>query len=254
MKEDRKWSDGVAGRLSNIHETNPTAPQPIRTVITSRSPQHLDKTHETHKLETKKTPKPPTMEKEKKHHQNKKPSITILGDSNARGIAGELLYQLNYRYKITGHVEPNAGLTEVLKIAKKDLSKLTKMDTIIMVGGSNDFDKNAYRSNLTSLVKFLDDTQNTNIILTEVPIRNDIGVGYPINEQITNYNKKLQKVIKCFRHVKLTRVTTNREHFTKHGLHLNRTGKETLSKEIIKYLPIKQGSQKAVAIQLPWVD
>jgi hypothetical protein len=85
-------------------------------------------------------------------------------------------------------------------------------------------------------------------------MRNDIGVRSPINEQITNYNKKLQKVIKCFRHVKLTRVTTNTEHFTKHGLHLNRTGKETLSKEIIKYLPIKQGSQKAAVIQLPWGD
>jgi hypothetical protein len=54
--------------------------------------------------------------------------------------------------------------------------------------------------------------------------------------------------------IKLTRVTTNREHFTKHRLHLNRTGKETLSKEIIKYLPIKHGSQKAVVIQLPWGD
>jgi hypothetical protein len=74
------------------------------------------------KLETKKTPKPPTMGKESKHHRNKKTSITILGDSHARGIAGELLYQLDYRYNITGHVKPNAGLTEVIEISKKDLS------------------------------------------------------------------------------------------------------------------------------------
>jgi hypothetical protein len=254
VKEDRKWSDVVAGRPSHIHEINSAAPQPIGTVITSRPPQHLDRVYKMRKPETKKAPKPSTMGKESKQHQNKKPSITILGDSHARGIAGELLHQLDCRYKITGHLKPNASLTEVIEISKKDLSKLTKKDTIIIVGGSNDFDKNAYRNNLTSLIKFLDDTQNTNIILTEVPMRYDIGVGSPINEKITSYNKKLQKVAKCFSHVKLTRVTNNREHFTKHGLHLNRTGKEILSKEITKYLSIKQGSQKAIVIELPWGD
>jgi len=145
-------------------------------------------------------------------------------------------------------------LTEVLKTANKDLSKLTKMDTIIVVGGSNDIDKNAHRGNLTSLEKFLDGTQNTNIILTEVPMRNDIGVGSPINEQITNYNKKLHKVTKRFKQVDLTRVTTKREHFTKHGLHLNKKGKETITKQLIKYLPTKQGNQNVAAIQLPWRD
>jgi lysophospholipase L1-like esterase len=83
-------------------------------------------------------------------------------------------------------------------------------------------------------------------------MRNDIGVGSPINEQIKNYNKKLHKVTKRFRHVKLARVTTNREHFTKHGLHLNNKGKEIMSKELLKNLPTKHGSQKVAAIQLPW--
>jgi hypothetical protein len=54
--------------------------------------------------------------------------------------------------------------------------------------------------------------------------------------------------------VNLAKVTTNREHFTKHGFHLNRIGKETLSMELIKYLPTKQCSQKAAVIQLPWGD
>jgi hypothetical protein len=106
----------VDGRNSHIFETNPAAPQPIATVITSRSPQHFVRTHE---LATKKTTKPPTLKNETKYHQNKKSSVTILGDSHARGIAGELLYQLNHRCNITGHVKPNAGLTEVLKTAKK---------------------------------------------------------------------------------------------------------------------------------------
>jgi len=251
LKEERKWSDIMAGRHLHTSKTNPAAPQPIATVVTSKPPQHFERRHE---LTTKKTPKPQTVGKGSKYHQNMEPSIKTLGDSHARGIAGELLYQLNHHFNIIGYVKPNAGLTEVLKTANKDLSKLTKMDTIIVVGGSNDIDKNAHRGNLTSLVKFLDGTQNTNIILTEVPMRNDKGIGSPINEQITNYNKKLHKVTKQFKHVKLTRVTTNREHFTKHGLHLNKKGKETITKGLIKYLPTKQSNQNVAAIQLPWRD
>lgn len=205
-----------------------------------------------YELTIRKTTKPQTVEEGKNYHQNKKPSINILGDSHARGIAGELLYQLNLRFNITGHVKSNAGLTEVLKTVNKNLSKLTKMDAIIVVGGSNDIDKDAHRGNLTSLEKVLDDTRNTNIILTDVPMRNDVEVGSPSNEQITKYNKKLHKVIKRFNHVKLTKVTTNREHFTKHGFHLNMKGKEILTKELIKYLPIKKDNQKDVAIKLPW--
>jgi hypothetical protein len=105
--EGRKWSDIVAGRHPDISETKPYVPQPIRTVITSRPPQYLDETHE---LETKKTTKPPTGNRRNKYRQTKKPNITIWGDSHARGIASELLHQLNYSYKITRHVKPNAGV------------------------------------------------------------------------------------------------------------------------------------------------
>jgi hypothetical protein len=249
LKEERKWSDIVAGRHPHTPETNSAVTQSIETVITSRPPQHLERTHE---LKTRKTIKPPTVEKKNKNHQDRKPRIIILGDSHAHGIAGEMLYQLNHHFNTIGHVKPNAGLTELLKTAKKDSSKLTKADTIIMFGGSNDIDKNVHGSNQTSIVKFLDDAQNINVILAEVPMRNDIGVGSPINEQIKNYNKKLHKVTKRFKHVKLTRVTTNREHFTKHGLHLNNKGKEIMSKELLKNLPTKHESQKVAAIQLPW--
>jgi hypothetical protein len=101
-------------------------------------------------------------------------------------------------------------------------------------------------------VNFLDGAQNTNVILVEVLVRYDIGARSHINKQIENYDKKLYKVTKSFKHVKLTKVTTNREHFTKHGLHLNNKGKEIMSKELLKNLPIKHEGQKVSAIQLHW--
>jgi hypothetical protein len=148
-------------------------------------------------------------------------------------------------------VKPKAGLTELLNTSKYDLSKLTRTDIIIMIGRSNGIDKSVHGKNLTSIVNFLDGTQNTNVILVEVPVRYNIGARSHINEQIENYNKKRNKVTKSFKHVKLVKVTTNREHFTKHGLHLNNKHKEIMSKELLKNLPIKHESQKSQQSNCP---
>ena len=77
-----------------------------------------------------------------------------MGDSHARGVAGELLHQSNHRFNTTGYVKPKAGLTELLNTAKNDLSKLTRVDTLIMIGGSNDIDESDQGRNLTSTVFF----------------------------------------------------------------------------------------------------
>jgi hypothetical protein len=176
--------------------------------------------------------KPPTVRKRKHLSQNVKSTITVVGDSHARGITGELLHRLDNRYKINGLVKPNAGLTEVLNSTRKYLNK------------SNDCDKQVYRSNITSLANFLEDSQNTNIILAEVPLRYDIGIKSPKNEQILKHNRIMHKIAKGYKHVKLISITTNREHFTRHGFHLNRMGKEEISKMIIKCLPTELNKPK----------
>jgi hypothetical protein len=75
-----------------------------------------------------------------------------------------------------------------------------------------------------------------------------------VNEQIIRHNKQLLKLIKRYKHVTLVKSTINRDHFTRHGLHLNRGGKEVVSKEIINYLPINQSNSKVAVFQLPWKD
>jgi hypothetical protein len=202
----------------------------------------------------KKTFTPLMVEKRKTHPWNKESTITIMGDSHARGIAGELLHRLNHRHRITGLVKPNADLTEVLNSASKVLSKLTKTDTLILCGGPNDFFKKVHRNNITSLVNFLEISHHTNIILIDVPLRYDKDIGSSVNEQIRKHNRQLHKIIKCYKHVNLIKSTTNREHFTRHGLHLNRVGKEVESKEIINYLPSNQNDNKVAVLQLPWKE
>ena len=157
--------------------------------------------------------------------------VIILGDSHARGIASELLQQSNHQFHTTGYVKPNATLTELLRTAKCELNKLSSKDTVIVIGGYNDIGKSDLNSNLTTRVKFLDDLQPTNVILAEILIRYDIGATLHISDQIKKYNKKLGKMTKSYKQVKLIKTTTNREHYTKHGLHLNSRGKNQWQKK-----------------------
>jgi len=168
-----------------------------------------------------------TTRTDNKKHQGKRPRIIVLGDSHARGFAGEL-HQVKQHFKVIGYVKPNAGLTELFNPAKEDTSKLTKKDIVIVFGGTNDIERNFHGKILTSIVRFLDATQHTNVILMDVPLRYDPGKRPHINEEIVNYNRKLHKVTKSFKHAKLIKSTTNRELFTHHGLHLNKKGKEVV--------------------------
>jgi hypothetical protein len=130
------------------------------------------------------------------NHRDGRPRIVILSDSHVRGTASELLQQPNHQLRATGYVKPNAGLTELLRTAKSDLHKLSSKYAVIVIGGSNDIGNSELNTNLTSIVKFFDVHQHTNIVLTEIPVRYDIEASPWINEQIKRYNKKLGKVTK----------------------------------------------------------
>jgi len=173
-------------------------------------------------------------------------------EGHARGIASELLQQSNHQVRVTGYVKPNAGLTELLRTAKSDLHKLPSKDAVIVIGGSNDIGKSELNTNLTSIVKIFDVHQHTNIVLTEIPVRYDIEASPWINEQIKRYNKKLVKVTKFNKQVKLIRTKANREHYTKHGVHLNSRGKNSMAKEILANLQGNPANHITSVIHLPW--
>jgi hypothetical protein len=62
----------------------------------------------------------------------------------------------------------------------------------------------------------------------------------------TSIRAFITQLITClgivFSHVNSIKVTTNRNYFTTHGLHLNRVGKELLVKELINHLPNRRCS------------
>jgi len=58
-------------------------------------------------------------------------------------------------------------------------------------GGTNNIERNLHGKNLTSIVRFLNAPQHTNVIVIDVPLRYDAGKRPHINEEIVNYNRKL---------------------------------------------------------------
>jgi GTPase SAR1 family protein len=98
---------------------------------------------------------------------------------------------------------------------------LTKNDVIVIHGGSNDVYRNNSKVALLQIVKFIQDVNNTNIVVLDIPHRYDLGKNSYVNKEIQYFNQKRRKITKLFKHVSVLEVSSNREAFTQHGLHLN---------------------------------
>ena len=72
--------------------------------------------------------------------------------------------------------------------------------------------------------------------MVNIPTRYDLPTTSQLNHEIKNFNDNFCKRIQLFQHVHLTEMTTDRKHFTKHGLHLNKIGKEGLAREIALHM------------------
>jgi lysophospholipase L1-like esterase len=48
------------------------------------------------------------------------------------------------------------------------------------------------------------------------------------------YNRKLNKHLKVFDNIHIVEVDPQRELYTRHGLHMNQTGKELMAKKIVQ--------------------
>jgi hypothetical protein len=102
-KEERKWSVIVATRIPHTSGNNLAAIHNIETVIILRSPHPYKGNHE---METSKIIHSSTMRTDNQKHQDKRPGITIWGNSHACGLAEELLYHVKQSFKVTGYVKP----------------------------------------------------------------------------------------------------------------------------------------------------
>ena len=85
---------------------------------------------------------------------------------------------------------------------------------MIILGGTNDIERNLQGKNLTSMEMFLDDTAHANVVLVEVPYRYDLRKRHCINDDIMKYNRRISKLTKKYKNVQIIQAITDRDLFT----------------------------------------
>lgn len=179
--------------------------------------------------------------------------ILLIGDSHMRGCASELGKYLGPNYKVSGTFMPGSRLQNITKLARKEIAGFSKEDMVIIWGGSNDVNRNKSMKGLMNLNEFVDLRKNTNIMIVQIPHRHDLLATSCINKEVQNFNKKLQKIMKCKDNVRILKYKPTREEFTQHGLHLNATGKDKVAKLISQNISPLSENRKEQPIILKWI-
>jgi hypothetical protein len=146
--KSRKWENNNILKLQQS--------QPIPVVVNKCAPldglqeelvasQNYNRTSEVTLLRKKKKCPPNT----------KKRKIVIIGDSRARGYVAEISSGLGKDFEITGTVIPGARLENITNLADGEISTLVKSDTVIVIGGANDINKNEANFGLKHLGIFV---------------------------------------------------------------------------------------------------
>jgi hypothetical protein len=182
----------------------------------------------------------------------RKRKIIKIGHSHAKGCAAEKTYNLGSTLEVTGYVKPGMGLEEITNIARKEIDKMTKTDTVVVWGGANNTAKNESEKGLVHISNFVKQRKHTNVIIVGAPKRHDLSTTSCVNSEVTTYNRKLHKRMKMCEYVQILDSEIQREHFTRHGLHMNIVGKELMAQRIKDHIRKTLFVRKTPPIILKW--
>jgi len=174
--------------------------------------------------------------KKRKSSQRKKRKIIVVGDSFARGIAGELLHNLGRDFEVIGYVNTGSGMEVITNVAKQESTTLTKKDMVVIWGGSNDIAKNEVNSGLSHIINFVKQRKNTNVLLVDAPTRFDLSPESCVNREVLAFNRKLLKATKLLEHVKIIDSELQRIYSTEHGMHMTKAGKGIMAQRIAEQI------------------
>ena len=80
------------------------------------------------------------------------------------------------------------------------------------------------------MARIVQQYNNTNIIIVNIPHRYDLERTSVINSEKHVFNRQILKVAKAYSHVTVVDTDLDRKFYTRHGLHLNKRGKDGLAK------------------------
>ena len=147
-------------------------------------------------------------------------------------------------------MKPGSNTDSLIGIVKGEVGKLTMNDFLKICSGTNDIDKNHSRNAFKNITDFITSVNHTNIILIGVPHRYDVTNDSHVNSKIRTLNCQLQKLAKICNHVNIIEPANSRFLYTRHGLHLNDSGKELLSNQLVLHIFSVLEGTKATPIAL----
>lgn len=160
--------------------------------------------------------------------------ILIIGDSHARGMAAKLRHNLDDDYCVQGLVKPGSDLTAILGSDTKEAKGFTKIDVVVVWGSTKDVSINESEKGLTQIRNFVRKNSNTNVMVMNLPNRQDLEATSCVNQEVKVFNRKLCKHMKFFDYASSVEVKFDRDHYNRHGLHLNIKGKEHSAKHFVR--------------------
>jgi hypothetical protein len=73
-----------------------------------------------------------------------------------------------------------------------------------------------------------------------------------VNKEVQKFNRKVEKIMKLQSNVKLLDIKLDRNHFTRHELHLNFKGKELFSQQLAVIVEHFFAKEQIAPISIPW--
>lgn len=169
-----------------------------------------------------------------------KPSVIIVTDSQGKKLSECLKEKTKENVKgneweTTTWVMPGAPFGSVLESASGMVRRVRGDDCMIVMGGVNEVDDGSVKELDNRLSHLADKAGDGRVVFIETPYRYDIGPQE--NDLITRQNCKIRNA--CKKH-NWTYIRINelliRDNYTRHGLHLNRSGKNIVAEAIVNYL------------------
>jgi hypothetical protein len=202
-----------------------------------------------------------TKEREKKQMENSRKGkttlttinrVVIIGDSHLKGSVERTGNYLSSGFEVSGLIKPGVGIENILGKKESGMYNLTKSDVLVCNGGANDVYNNNSKKALVQFGKFIQDNNNTNLIVIDIPHRHDQPYSSHMNEEIRYFHSKLKNIAKLYNHVMVLESNVSRNCFTHHGLHLNGLGKGLLAKQIASLIYKLNSKESKSPISLEW--
>ena len=91
-----------------------------------------------------------------------------------------------------------------------------------------------------------------NIVVMSAPPRHDLLPSSCVNSEVIRVNNQLRKRLSQFNNVKILETDIEREYFSKHGQHLNSSGKEYIAVRLATVVKSFSHIKRMSPIPLPW--